>query len=208
MELLNNLELVDVVFEGQKATLVFLDESKGEIREVNWNKQSFDPDSKKFIDDPDKAVKVDEWCEQFFGLPFDRLAEGIGERKDVYTYDNFNSLYEVAMVSKMDEGMVGQIFETEIKEVIDDGRKIAIRFEYEGDTYESKMSYAEYMETRKTWFVNPLKRNKQYAKFEEKFLVPVERKEEIIGKTVMVEVKKAMGKWIYCELKPFRKPKK
>lgn len=208
MELLNNLELVDVVFEGQKATLVFLHEERGEIREVNFNKQSYDSDAKKFIDDPEKAAKVDEWCEQFFGLSFDRLAEAIGERKDVYAYDNFNSLFEVSVVSKFDEDMIGQIFEADIKEVIDDGRKIAIRFEYEGNVYESKMSYADYMESRKEWFVNPQKKTKQYAKFEDKFLIPVSRKDELVGKSVMVEVKKAMGKWVYSEIKPFRKPKK
>jgi hypothetical protein len=208
MELLNNLELVDVVFEGQKATLVFLHADRGEIREVNFNKQSYDADSKKFIDDAEKAAKVDKWCEEYFGLPFDRLAEAIGERKDVYAYDNFNSLFEVAMVSKFDDDMVGQIFEADIKEVIDDGKKIAIRFEYEGNTYESKMTYADYLESRKEWFVNPQKKDKQFKKFEEKFLVPVSQKDELVGKTIMVEVKKAMGKWVYSEIKPFRKPKK
>jgi hypothetical protein len=208
MELLTNLELVDVVFEGQKATLVFLHEDRGEIREVNFNKQSFDAASSKFIDDPEKAEKVDKWCEEQFGLSFENLAQAIGERKDVYAYDNFNSLFEVAMVSKMGEDMLGQIFETEVTEAVDDGRKIAIRFEYEGNTYESKMSYADYMEARKEWFVNPQKRTKQYAKFEEKFLIPVSRIDELVGKTIMVEVKKAMGKWIYSEIKPFRKPKK
>jgi hypothetical protein len=208
MELLNNLELVDVVFEGQKATLVFLHEDRGEIREVNFNKQSFDAASSKFIDDPEKAEKVDKWCEEYFGLPFERLAEAIGERKDVHAYDNFNSLFEVAMVSKFDDDMVGQIFEADIKEVIDDGKKIAIRFEYEGNTYESKMTYADYLESRKEWFVNPQKKDKQFKKFEEKFLVPVSQKDELVGKTIMVEVKKAMGKWVYSEIKPFRKPKK
>lgn len=209
MELLEQLELVDVQFEdsNNKAVLVFLDESRGEIREVNFNKQSYDQESKKFIPDAAKAEKVDEWCNEYFGLPFDRLAEAIGERKDVYCYDNFNSLFEVQMISKFDEDMEGQIFETEVVNAVDDGKKISIQFEYEGNLYESKMQYADYLDARKEWFINPQKRLKQYAKFEEKFNISVSNINEMIGKTVMVEVKKAMGKYIYSEIKPFKKKK-
>ena len=205
MELLEQLELVDVVFEDKKATLVFLDENRGEIREVNFNRQSFDQDTKKFVDDPEKAAKIDEWCEEYFNIDFDRLAEAIGEKRDVFCYDNFSSLFEVQMISKFEEDMLGQIFEVEVTKAADDGKKISIQFEYEGQLYESKMQYADYLDARKEWFINPQKRIKQYKKFEEKFHIPVDRIEEMVGKTVMIEVKKAMGKYIYCEIKPFKK---
>jgi hypothetical protein len=208
-ELLEQLELVDVIFEdNKKVTLVFLHEERGEIREVNFNKQVYDKDTKKFVDDAEKAQKCEEWAEEYFGLEFDRLAEAIGERKDVYCYDNFNSLFEVQMVTKFDEDMLGQVFETEVTNAFDDGKKIAIQFEYEGNLYESKMQYADYVEARKEWFINPIKQKKQYDKFEDKFQMPVTNIEEMVGKTVLVEVKKAMGKWIYSEIKPFKKPKK
>jgi hypothetical protein len=207
-ELLEQLELVDVVFEdNKKATLVFLDEAKGEIREVSFNKQIFDKDTKKFVDDAEKALKVEEWANEYFGLEFDRLAEAIGERKDVYCYDNFNSLFEVQMVTKFEDDMLGQVFETEVIKAFDDGKKIAIHFEYEGNLYESKMQYADYVEARKEWFINPQKRQKQYNKFKEKFMIDVTNIEELVGKTVLVEVKKAMGKYMYSEIKPFKKPK-
>jgi hypothetical protein len=208
MELLEQLELVDVVFEDlKKATLVFLDESRGEIREVNFNKQKFDQDSKKFVDDAEKAEQVEEWCQEYFTLPFERLAECIGERKDIYCYDNFNSLFPVKMISKFDEEMLGQIFETEVVHAEDDGKKISIQFEYDGELYESKMQYADYLDARKEWFINPQKRKKQYEKFEDKFGLLVGEIEQMVGKTVMVEVKKAMGKYIYSEIKPFPKKK-
>jgi hypothetical protein len=208
MELLEQLELVDVVFEDlKKATLVFLDESRGEIREVNFNKQKFDQDSKKFVDDAEKAEQVEEWCQEHFTLPFERLAECIGERKDIYCYDNFNSLFPVKMISKFDEEMLGQIFETEVVHAEDDGKKISIQFEYDGELYESKMQYADYLDARKEWFINPQKRKKQYEKFEDKFGLLVGEIEQMVGKTVMVEVKKAMGKYIYSEIKPFPKKK-
>jgi len=179
----------------------------GEIREVNFNKQKYDQDSKKFVDDQEKAQQVEEWCQEHFGLPFDRLAETIGERKDVYCYDNFNSVFPVKMIQKFDEDMVGQIFEVEIVHAEDDGKKISLQFEYDGELYESKMQYADYLEARKEWFINPQKRKKQYEKFEEKFGMLVGEIEKMIGKTVMVEVKKAMGKYVYSEIKPFPKKK-
>lgn len=208
-EILNNLEMVDVQYEdnNQKAVLVFLDESKGEIREVNFNRQKFDTDSKKFIADAEKAAEVDGWCAEYFGLPFERLAEAIGERKDVHCYDRFNSLWPVKMLSKFDDDMVGQIFEVECCHAEDDGKKISIQFEYDDELYESKMQYADYLDARKEWFINPQKRKKQYEKFEDKFGLLVGEIEQLIGKTIMIEVKKAMGKYVYCEVKPFPKKK-
>lgn len=209
MELKEQLEIVDVNFEdNKKCTIIFLDEEMGEIREVNFNRQKWDQDSKKFVDDEEKAKQVEEWCEEHFGLPFDRLAETIGEKKDVYCYDNFNSVFPVKMIQKFDEDMVGQIFEVEIVHAEDDGKKISLQFEYDGELYESKMQYADYLEARKEWLINPIKRKKQYEKFEDKFGFLVGEIDKMIGKTVMVEVKKAMGKYIYTEVKPFPKKKK
>lgn len=210
MELLEQLELVDVQFEdnNKKAVLVFLDETRGEIREVNFNKQIFDQNAKKFVDDETKAAKVEEWCQEHFQLVFDRLGEAIGSRKDVYCYDNFNSVFEVQMIEKFNEDMEGQIFEAQIIKALDDGKKISLQFEYEGKLYESKMQYADWLEARQEWFVNPVKRKKQFEKFETKFNMTVDQISEMVGKTVLVEVKKAMGKYIYSEIKPFAKKSK
>lgn len=208
MELLEKLELVDVVFEDKKAVLTFLDEERGEVREVNFNKQSYDNDANKFIDDAAKAEKVEAWCDEHFGLTFDRLAEAIGEKRDIYAYDRFNSLFEVKMVEKFDKSFVGQIMQVVLTDVVDDGKAIHMEFEYEGDTYESKMTYADYLEAKKAWFVNPQKQKKQYDKFEEKFGISVENKAELIGKEVMIEIKLAFSKFVYVEIKPFPKKKK
>lgn len=208
MERLEKLELVEVTFEDKKVVFTFLDEERGEIREVQWNKQVYDSDNQKWIDDAEKAAKVDEWCEEYFGLEFEQLAQAIGERKDVYAYDNFNSLWEVKMIQKFDKDMVGQIMEVEVSEVEDDGKAIHIRFEYDGETYENKMQYADYLEAKKQWFVNPVKRKKQYEKFEEKFHISIDNKEELVGKTIMIEIKLAFKKFVYVDVKPFPKKKK
>jgi hypothetical protein len=208
MELLEQLELVDVTFEDKRALLVFLDEERGEIREVTFNKQVFDQSNNKFIDDDEKAEKVEQWSQEIFGLPFNRLAEAIGERKDVYAYDRFNSLFPIDIIAKFDKDMVGQIMEVEVSEVVDDGKAIFIKFEYDGDTYASKMQYADYLETKKQWFINPVKQKKQYEKFEDKFSISIEDKDELVGQRVMIEIKLAFGTHVYVEVKPFPKKKK
>lgn len=205
--LLENLEMVDVRMEeeGQKAVLVFIDEERGEIREVNFNKQSYD--NGKFINDPKKSDWVDEKVLEIFDLEYDKLSQAIGTRHNIYAYPRFNSMYEVSIVEKFDKGMVGQIFETEVTEVEVDDIGIKIKFKHEDTTYESKMNYADYMEDLGKWFVNPQKKLKQEAKFEEKFHIKVSDSEELVGVKVMIEVKLAFGKFVYNEIKPLPKKK-
>lgn len=207
MELLKDLELVEVAIDDGKAVLTFLDEEHGEIREVNFNKKIYDSDKNKWVEDAAKAEKVEKRSKEYFNLSFDELGKAVGERHNIYAYEKFNSLWEVEQIEKFDKEMLGQIIETQIKEIEDDGKAIRVKFEYEGKLYESKMSYADYMETRKQWFVNPQKKTKQFAKFESKFHVPFEEKETLIGKSIMVEVKQAFGKFVYAEVKPLPKPK-
>ena len=90
MELLKNLELVNVEYEneGQKAILTFLDEERGEVRTVNFNKQVYADG--KYINDQTKEQKVESWCAEYFDTSFDKLQKAIGTRHDIYAYDNFN----------------------------------------------------------------------------------------------------------------------
>ena len=205
MELLKDLELVAVEYEnqGQKAVLTYLDREHGEIRTVNFNKQAYKNGS--YVDDDEKAQKVEEWCKEIFNLKFKDLTKALHTTHDVYAYDNFNSLFEVKQIAKFSEDMVGQIIQSEITDVIIDDTAIHIQFEHEGETYESKMSYAKYMEFDKKFYIDPIKKEKQCQKFKEKFGVPVEEADKIIGHSCIVEVKKAMGKYVYAEMKQFPK---
>lgn len=208
--LLKQLELVDVRYEdeGAKAVLVFIDEERGEIRDINFNTKVYDNDTKKFVPDAEKIEKVEEWCKQYFDLTYDTLNQAVGVRKDVYAYDNFNSLWESTQVKKFEEDMVGQLLDCVVTEVIIDDIGLKIRFDYEGDIYNSNMGYSEWMESLGKWFVNPQKKLKQENKFKEKFHIDVTNAQELVGQSIMVEVKKAMGKYIYSEIKPFPKKKK
>lgn len=199
-----DLELVEVTYDGPKAVLVFYDEENGIIRTINFNKQSYDQATKKYIDDPEKAEKVEKWCQDYFEVSFDELTSAIGQRKDVYVYDNFSSLFEVDQVDKFTEDMQGEIFTTDIESIEDTGTKIAIRYKYDGKLFESKFQYAKYVEALKKFLTDPKDKEKAYEKFEKKFKVPFDKKDELIGESIMIEVKKAGGKWLYGEIKERR----
>ena len=204
---LENLELADVMYEsdGKKAVLVFLDEDKGEVREVNLNKQLYK--NGEFVDDEERAEKMEQVAKEHFNLPFNKLKKAIGTKKTIYAYDKFNALIEMKQVEKFDKSMVGQLIEGEVTEVVDDGVGIKIRFDYEGKIYEAKMQYSDYMESKNQWFVNPIKRRKQYDKFMDKFGEPI-YKHTLVGKKVIVEVRLAMNKYVWNDIKPLPKKKK
>lgn len=203
MEIRKNLELVAVDYEsnGKKAVMTFLDAERRQVRVVNFNRQSFRDG--KYVDDPDKAEKVDQWCADYFKCGFAELGEQIGVKLDVYCYDRFNSLWEIEQIAKFTADMVGQIYQTEVKDITVDDYFIKIHYDIEGKTYESKMSYGIFMQGTREWYQDPVKKESQYKKFEEKFHVPVERKDELIGHPLMVEVKTAFGSNYYGDIKKF-----
>lgn len=210
MNVLEQLELVEVEFDDAKVVLTFLDEDAGEIREITFNKKVYDKDTNKFVADSKKEEQVEQWCQEHFGLTFDDMEQAVGTRHDVYCYDKFNSMWEsnTIQVAKFDEDYVGQILNGEITEIKVETEGIRIFISYEGDTYRSNMSFSKMVGSK--WYVDPQKRTKQTAKFEEKFLVPADRADELVGKSVMFEVKKMNtgGGAIYIEIKPFPKKSK
>lgn len=203
MEIRKNLELVAVDYEsnGKKAVMTFLDAERRQVRVVNFNRQSFRDG--KYVDDPDKAEKVDQWCADYFKCGFAELGEQIGVKLDVYCYDRFNSLWEIEQIAKFTADMVGQIYQTEVKDITVDDYFIKIHYDIEGKTYESKMSYGIFMQGTREWYQDPVKKESQYKKFEEKFHVPVKRKDELVGHPLMVEVKTAFGSNYYGDIKKF-----
>lgn len=202
MQFKENLTLVQVDKEEKSVDLLFLDiEGDGCLYPVRFNKQSYDAEKGKFVDDPEKAEKVEEWCQQYFGLTFDTIGNAVDVKKDVYCYDKYNSLWESDSIAKFEKTDKGKIFTTEIKDIIDDGTCIKIRFDHNNNTYESNMRYSRWLEERKMFVVEPILKTKKYEQFEKKFGVSVDDKDEIIGKEIMVEVQIAFNKFPYCEIK-------
>lgn len=205
MELRKNLELVAVDYENndKKAVMTFLDKERAEVRTVNFNKQVYSDN--EYRDDADKAAKVEQWCQEYFGVSFIELTNCIGQTKDIYVYDRFNSLFEVEQVEKFTKEMRGQIYQTEVKEIKVDDYFIRIRYIISGKTYETKMTYGTYVENMKQWFVDPQKKETVFAKFKDKYGVPVEEADSLVGHPLMVEVKCAFNKFYYGDIKDFPK---
>lgn len=208
MELRKELKLVSVEYEqnNKKAVLTFLDAERRQVRVVNFNRQSYRDG--KYVDDEEKGEKVDGWCEQYFGCDFEDLPNCVGQTKDVYCYDRFNSLWEVEQIEKFTADMVGQIYQTKVKEITVDDYFIRIRYEIDDKTYESKMTFGTYFRDKKEWYQDPVKKDAQYQRFLDKYHVPVERKDELIGHPLMVEVKSAFGSNFYGDIKKFPIKKK
>lgn len=199
--------LEEVVYENEnkKAILTFLDLENGVVLEVNFNKQKYDRDKGKFVNDKEKEEQVKEWCKEYFGCSFNELNNQVGVKKDVYVYDNFNSLWEVQITSKFDKDMVGQIIEGEITRIDDDGVAIRIFFTYQDKEYACNYNYSNFLEAQNKYFPNPQKKKKKLEQFEKTFHVPFSNREELLGKKVMVEVKLAFGSFVWNDIKPLPK---
>lgn len=209
MELLKNLELVEAAENNNTLTLTFLDEEHGEIREVLFHKDKFDKDKNSWIKNDEQAKWANEKVQEYLGTSFENAVNAVGQKHDVYVYDRFNSLWESTSAEKFEKDEIGQIFQTVIDEVVDDGIAILTKFKWNDKNYQSKLTYAKYMETMKKWFVDPQKKTKQYQKFEKKYNVPVESAlaGDLNGKTIMVEVKSAFG-YPYADVKNLPKTNK
>lgn len=201
MDIRENLELIEVNYENdnKKAILVFLDAERGEIREVNFNLQSYKEG--KFFDDPDKAEKVEGWCRDFFGVAFSTLPNAIGAKKTVYCYDTFNSLFEVEQIERFTPSMKGKLYQTNIENVVMDDVAIRIRYKIDGKVYESKMTFGKYVESMNAWFPDPVKRKKTLEKFIDRFGCPIEEADKLVGAKLIVEVKAAFGDKLYGDVK-------
>ena len=203
MEVRKALELVNVSYEnnGMKAVMTFLDQERAEVRIVNFNRQVYHDG--KYENDEQKASKVDTWCHEIFDCEYDELSKCVGKNYDVYVYDGFNSLFEVKIISKFTADQVGQIYQTKIDEVVLEDYFIKIHYTIDNKTYETKQTFGQYLEGMKQWFLDPQRREKEFAKFEKRYHVSVEDRDKLVGHPIMVEVKSAFGDHYYGEIKQF-----
>lgn len=204
METIKNCEVVEVNQDQDVVLFQLLDKEKLEVHTIKWNKKAYDAEHKKFVESEEKEKQVEEWANQYFNLNLEEIEKAIGQVKDVYAYDTFDSLWEC--VQKIPPELEGQILSATIKAITLEKEGIRIDFDYEGDVYRSNMSFTD--KIGDTYYINPQKRKKAVEKFEEKFHVPVEESDKLIGKQIMVEIKKAFGKFIYADIKklpPVRK---
>lgn len=189
-------KLVDVANKDGKVTLTFLNEDR--IYEVNWNLRKYDQVLKDYIESPEKEAQVEEWSKTYFGVSLKDLEKKIGAEQDIYVYDTYASLWESQ--NKFTKEDNKKSFRTTIEDVILTDTEIQIWYLWNDKKYMSKMSFTQKMGEQ--YYLNPIKQRKQLDKFEQKFGVPVEDKEELIGKEILVNVKCAFGSFYYGEVNP------
>lgn len=191
--------------DDKKIELRFLDEENNEIYKVAYNKQKYSDGN--YIDDPETAAKAEALLEEETGFDWNHIDGFEGEVRDIYFYGDFSKLHHVEMVEKFKKEQAGELFDTTIKEVKIDNFGIHILYDWDGDTYKSNMSYGDYENNggKMLFLVDPSKKARQKKAFEDKYGVPVELAESLVGKSIKVEViSKANGKILYGEIK---KPK-
>ncbi len=99
---------------------------------------------------------------------------------------------------------VGKILSGEIIEVALLEEGIRIYVEVDGKTYRNNMGFIK--RVGDTYFIDPLKKVKQLVKFEDKFGVPADQGETLVGRSVMFEIKRlGYTNTTYIDIKQFPK---
>ena len=190
------LPLESVENDNDKLVLNFIDEEKGELYDVTWNKQKYDAGLGKSVKDVGKEMQVADWCKQYLGVPIEQVQDAEGQEHTVYVYEGYNSLWKSG--ARFTEDMFRQIFETTVTDIKVDKNGIEVMYDIDGTTYSSHYRYTQWKNNRQ--LINPQKRRKQEIKFKETFGVDVEDAHDAVGKKIMVECKKAFSSY-YGEIK-------
>lgn len=204
MEHIENCEMIKAeIVNGTRLEMKFYDQQNDVLRTVKFNKQNYDRERGQFVDDPEKAQKCEEWSQKYFGCSFDEVPEQIGVRRDVYVYENFCSLWEceeTQRAKKFDSPIKG-IIKTKIENIYTDQIGIHVEYLYNGETYESKYTTAEFIKDLKKWVRDPEREQRAYKRFKEIFGKDIGQKDELIGTEIQVQVKKAFNSY-YGEILP------
>ena len=204
MEHIENCEMIKAeIVSGTRLEMKFYDQQNDVLRTVKFNKQNYDRERGQFVDDPEKAQKCEEWSQKYFGCSFDEVPEQIGVRRDVYVYENFCSLWEceeTQRAKKFDSPIKG-IIKTKIENIYTDQIGIHVEYLYNGETYESKYTTAEFIKDLKKWVRDPEREQRAYKRFKEIFGKDIGQKDELIGTEIQVQVKKAFNSY-YGEILP------
>lgn len=191
-----NSEIVEVVNNNDSIVFVCLQREEGKVVEVKWNKGDYDSALQKIVPNDKKLDQVSDWCKTYFDLDLSTIHKAVGKKIDVYVYETYSSFWESDVKFKKED--IGQKFDTEIEEVELANDAIIVRYKWNGEKYRTNYRFTEFVEG--DYFVNPIKKRKQLARFEDKFGLPIDRSDELIGLPITVEIKGAFNKYAYGEI--------
>ena len=182
-------KLVDVTEQDGKITLMFL--ANDRVYEVGWNKKAYDSALGQFVESEQKEAQVEEWSQNYFKCATKDLHDVIGTVCPLYSYDTYCSLWESQVKFTKDDDKKTET--TVIDDIDVTEEAILIFYQFGGQKHRSRMGYST--KVGNDYYQNPIKRKKQFANFKEKFGVPVEEREKLIGKKILVTVKKAFNNY-------------
>ena len=204
MERIEQCEMIKAeIVNGSRLEMKFYDAKNDLLRTVKFNKQNYDRENGKFVDDPEKAQKCEEWSQKYFGCSFDEVPEQVGVSRDVYVYDNFCSLWETEETqrAKRFDGPVKSLIKTKIENIYLDNVGIHVEYKYNDEIYETKYTTSEYIKDLKKWVRDPDREARAYKRFKDIYGVEFSQKDELIGREIQVQVKKAFSSY-YGEVLP------
>ena len=204
MERIEQCEMIKAeIVNGNRLEMKFYDAKNDLLRTVKFNKQSYDREQGKFVDDQEKAQKCEEWSQKYFGCSFDEVPEQVGVSRDVYVYDNFCSLWESEDIqrAKKFDGPIKGIIKTQIENIYLDNVGIHVEYKYNDELYESKYTTSEFIKDLKKWVRDPDREARAYKRFKEIYGVDFSQKDQLIGREIQVQVKKAFSSY-YGEVLP------
>ena len=204
MERIEQCEMIKAeIVNGTRLEMKFYDAKNDLLRTVKFNKQNYDRENGKFVDDPEKAQKCEEWSQKYFGCSFDEVPEQVGVSRDIYVYDNFCSLWETEETqrAKRFDGPVKSLIKTQIENIYLDNVGIHVEYKYNDEIYETKYTTSEYIKDLKKWVRDPDREARAYKRFKDIYGVEFSQKDELIGREIQVQVKKAFSSY-YGEVLP------
>lgn len=189
-------EIAEVQNNNDSVVFLCLQREESKVVEVKWNKGTYDSATGKIIPTDEKIDKVNDWCKQYFNLDLSTINKAVGKKIDVYVYETYASFWESDVKFKPEDA--GTKFDTVIDKIDYDDDAIVVRYKWNNDTYHTNYRFTQ--RVGEDYFINPQKKRKQLQKFENKFGLPIERKDELIGLPIQVEIKTAFKKFAYGEI--------
>lgn len=210
--LIGNLEIVEVKQDDVALELLFFNEEAGEVHTVRVKKQKYDEAKHAYVKDDETYKRYEETLADTLKVAPEDVDTLVGQSFDVWDAGNYCALWDSKTFSKFSEEDIGQILNADVVEIQVQDSKAVIVLDVDGEQYASNINWGNWVQSLNKSLPDPQRREKQQAKFETKFGIKWDNRDELIGKTVLIEVRKngmnsSGNAPTFIEIKPFAKKK-
>lgn len=210
--LIGNLEIVEVKEDDVALELLFFNETAGEVHTVRVKKQKYDEAKHTYVKDDETYQRYEETLADTLKVAPTDVESLVGQSFDVWDAGNYCALWDSKTYSKFSEEDIGQILNADVVEIQVQDSKAVIVLDVDGEQYASNINWGNWVQSLNKSLPDPQRREKQQAKFETKFGIKWDNRDELIGKTVLIEVRKngmnsSGNAPTFIEIKPFAKKK-